>query len=358
MRCEMLDYQHADLLLAQSRELAEAAIALQFAHYPDLQRNCGVTGRARAVQDSVGHLQYLAASMATRCQELFDDYLRWAAVLQQAHQSPMRDVTVHCRCMQSVLSERLPHEAASVANQHIDSALEGLLPEASTEASYIERCNRPQLAGAYFDALVSTQRGRAKRLVLDALATGVGVQDLYLDVFLPCQFELGRLWQLRRLTVAQEHFCTAATQSIMSHLYQTFFDTPRNGLTAVIGCVGDELHELGARMVADFLELGGWNTLYLGANTPAHDLAAMVSERKADIVCLSTTLAIHIRSMAETIEALRVSAGDGRVPILVGGYPFQIDEQLWQKVGADGFAHDARAAIEVAESLVKRGTAQ
>jgi methanogenic corrinoid protein MtbC1 len=38
---------------------------------------------------------------------------------------------------------------------------------------------------------------------------------------------------------------------------------------------------------------------------------------------------------------------------MVGGYPFNIAPNLWQSVGADGYARDAQQAVTVAESLVK-----
>ena len=41
-----------------------------------------------------------------------------------------------------------------------------------------------------------------------------------------------------------------------------------------------------------------------------------------------------------------------QVRILVGGYPFNIAGNLWQSVGADGYAPDAQQAIRVAEELL------
>ena len=38
--------------------------------------------------------------------------------------------------------------------------------------------------------------------------------------------------------------------------------------------------------------------------------------------------------------------------IIVGGYPFNIDKDLWKKVGADGQAVDAETALKIADNLV------
>jgi methanogenic corrinoid protein MtbC1 len=63
--------------------------------------------------------------------------------------------------------------------------------------------------------------------------------------------------------VAQEHYCTAATQLIMSQLSPRLFGRDRIGRRLVVTCVGDELYELGMHMVADFFEMEGWDA-YMG----------------------------------------------------------------------------------------------
>jgi len=39
------------------------------------------------------------------------------------------------------------------------------------------------------------------------------------------------------------------------------------------------------------------------------------------------------------------------VKILVGGYPFKVEPELWKTIGADGSANGAREAIELANRL-------
>ena len=63
--------------------------------------------------------------------------------------------------------------------------------------------------------------------------------------------------------MAQEHYCTAATQLIMSQLYPYIFTTGKNGRVLVGTCVSGDLHEIGVRMVSDFFEMEGWDTFYL-----------------------------------------------------------------------------------------------
>ncbi len=209
-----------------------------------------------------------------------------------------------------------------------------------------------QLARAYLQALLHGDRQAAARLVLDAAEQGTPVKDLYLHLFQPVQREIGRLWQINRVSVAQEHYCTAATQLIMSQLYPSVFSSEKIGRTLVLTCVAGELHELGARMVADFFEMDGWDTFFSGANTPADEVVRILVEREADLLGISVTIDWHVEAAGRLIAAVRERPECAALHILVGGNAFNAAPDLWQRLGADGTAADAQAAIETAVQLV------
>ena len=54
----------------------------------------------------------------------------------------------------------------------------------------------------------------------------------------------------------------------LSQLYPLIFGQKRRGKRVLVACVGSELHEIGARMVADLFEYQGWDSIYLGAAVP------------------------------------------------------------------------------------------
>jgi methanogenic corrinoid protein MtbC1 len=160
---------------------------------------------------------------------------------------------------------------------------------------------------------------------------------------------------MNQLSVAQEHYCTAATQLIMSQLYPQIFAAERVGHRLVATCVSGELHEIGVRMVADLLEMEGWDTYYLGANTPADSVIRALVEREAQLLGISATITFHVSSVADLIARLRASDAGRTVKVLVGGYPFNVSRDLWRQVGADGCAHDAQGAVELAKEMVADG---
>lgn len=209
-----------------------------------------------------------------------------------------------------------------------------------------------QLSQQYLEALLQADRKQATQLIMDAIDNGVAIQDVYLNVFQRSQYELGRLWQTNQISMAQEHYCTAATQMVMSMLYPRIFQTKRNGRSLVSACVSTELHELGARMVADFFEMEGWDTYYLGANIPAEGIIDAIELRQADILAISTTMISNIPATEELLQEIRASEAGKTVKILVGGYPFNISPDLWKKIGADACASNALDAVTKASALL------
>ena len=209
-----------------------------------------------------------------------------------------------------------------------------------------------ELAHRYLDALLAARRDEAARLCLEAVeGGGLSVRELYLEVFQPVLYEVGRLWEADEISVAHEHFVSAVTQALMARLAPRIFVGPRRGRSLVAACAGDELHEIGLRMVADFFEIEGWDTYYIGANAPAAAIAAMVRERGADLLALSATMPSHREYAAAAIAALRADPAVAATPVLVGGAAFAGGG--WRELGADGYAVDAAAAVRLAERLVE-----
>ncbi|MCA1946260.1 MAG: cobalamin-dependent protein [Desulfovibrio sp.] len=217
-------------------------------------------------------------------------------------------------------------------------------PGASTEGADLGR-----LAAAYLERLLAGDRRTACALVVDAVKAGADVRAVYLEVLQPVQHEVGRLWQENAITVAVEHFCTAATQLVISQLFPYIISEAKLGLSMIGCCVGEELHELGMRMVCDFFEMDGWDTYYMGANCPLQAVLAAVAERKPHALCLSVTMHQNVPLAQRIIQAVRSQFPAVRV--LVGGFPFLLNPALAEGIGAHGWAPNAREGVRVATAL-------
>jgi methanogenic corrinoid protein MtbC1 len=351
---EHLNRQVCDALDQRRAELAAHLVARTFALRPAMEVRYPASGRERCREDAGHHLAYLAQSIAADSPELFCDYIGWAKVMLAQRGVPAADLGDLLETMMECLQQQLPVEQQRLACSFVAHAL-GKLPQMPDQMPS-QLPGKPPMTAQYLAALLAGERHVAAQLILAAAAQGTDVRDLYLQVMAPVQREVGRLWQSNRISVGQEHYCTAATQLIMSQLYPYVFATPKTRGTMVAASVAGDLHELGVRIVCDFLELDGWNTHYLGANVPMSSVIGALMQQRATLLALSATTACNVGAVEALIVALRLTPGCRGVKVIVGGYPFNAVPDLWKAIGADGSANDARGAVELVGRLMNQGT--
>ena len=347
--------QASQTIVDQLDVLARLAVDQQYALQPEIWKFYNQAGYTKSLRDAGYHFSYLAESLAANDPVLFLDYIAWAKVLFAGLRFQSQALTAMLGCMNQAVRETLPPDLAGAAYSYIDAALKHLSHTADRPDSFLlPESPQYELATKYLNVLLRGDRHSSSQLILEAVAHGASVKDIYLNVFQPCQQEIGRLWQMNQVSVAQEHFCTIATQMVMSQLYPHIFAAKKTGHRLVATSVGGELHEIGVRMVADFLEMDGWDTYYLGANTPTESILLAIEEREAEVVAISATISFHVSKVTELIENIHSSLSHLPVKLMVGGYPFNISSGLWQQVGADGYARNALEAVTVAHRLIEK----
>lgn len=339
----------ARAILDRRDEIAERIVSEQFERRPGLAQRYGTAGRSKCVQDALYHLSYLAEAIRASSPVLFADYAAWAKTLLDGLGIPAEDLVLNLECMRDAVLSLLSPESHAPVEATVEAGLAQISSSIASTPLLDEQAPLAALATEYLEMLLQGDRNTASRTIMRAAEDGTAVKDIYLRVFQPAQREIGRLWQTNRISVAKEHYCTAATQLIMSQLYPRIFATQKIGRNLVASCVGGELHEIGVRMVADFFEMEGWDTYYLGASTPAQSIVRAIKERGADILALSATMTFHVTPLAELIDRVRQANFDKPLKILVGGYPFNVSMRLRETIGADGCAVDAQEAVLLAE---------
>lgn len=209
-----------------------------------------------------------------------------------------------------------------------------------------------ELRARYLAAQLAGRRREALRLVLDeGIARGVSALDLELEVIQEAQREIGRLWQENTITVAQEHMATAISQMALSHLYEHAPRAVTNGKKVMVACVEGEEHDFPARLVADALDLAGFDVRYLGANVPTESLLAAVERERPDLLALSATMTFNVPALRDAAARVR-AATDGKLPLAVGGGACRWMAGLPDALGADATARDARELVDAAKRLL------
>ncbi len=348
-----MDKPDIHLIAKSTDELAKHITHLHFERNPELMERYGAAGKVRCYEDAVYHLNFLSEALTMNLPDMYANYILWAAAMLKSRNIPENDLHDNLNFVQQAIHEILGSGLSAVTIEYINAAKEKLNEESEESLSYITNDNPlKKEVDTYLAYLLQGKRHEATILINKLIQNGESIKDIYQFIFQISQYEVGRLWQCNKITVAHEHYCTAATQQIMSGLYSHIFSTQRKGKTLVACSISGELHEMGIRMVSDFFEMDGWDTYYLGANMPENQLLEALIEYKADVLALSVTLPTHVSKAATFIKKIRKHSALSDLKIMVGGYPFLINPELWKRVAADAFALNADQAISRANELV------
>lgn len=172
-----------------------------------------------------------------------------------------------------------------------------------------------------------------------------GQEELYLGVIQPVMYEIGRLWEQDEISVAEEHLATSIVGRILASVYQQLPPLKQTRGRAMVTAAPNEFHELGGRMLADILEREGWDVVFLGANTPAVELMKMLKKIQPRFLAISLTMPFNIDKVAAIISTIRETKDLSPLKVIVGGPVFNLDRELWQRIGADAWAENAQAAL-------------
>jgi methanogenic corrinoid protein MtbC1 len=156
---------------------------------------------------------------------------------------------------------------------------------------------------------------------------------------------VGRLWESNVISVAEEHMATAVTQFVMAQCF-SFIDRPAlcHGRMVLTG-VEEELHHVGANMVADVLEAHGWDVRFLGTNLPHRGILQVVREHRPDWVGISATTLFSLPQVSRLIAEIRATFPEGAPRIIVGGSAFRFSPDAWREVGADAVGASLEEAV-------------
>ena len=115
----------------------------------------------------------------------------------------------------------------------------------------------------------------------------------------------------------------------------------------VLATVKGDVHDIGKNIVRVILENYGFEVLDLGRDVPVETVVDTVREKDVQLVGLSALMTTTLKSMEETIAALRAAKLDCK--IMVGGAV--LTPEYAEKIGADWYAKDAKRSADIAKEF-------
>lgn len=173
----------------------------------------------------------------------------------------------------------------------------------------------------FLRSLLSGDRMGGSKLIHDLLNNDVGLRDVYEEVIKETLYRVGELWEQNIITVAEEHLATSVAEAIMNEFFADIVSKDRRQRKVLVGCVEHELHQVGAKMVADVFEMKGWDSFFLGTSIPLEELIRFARELKPDVIAISISIYFHLPQLDVMLARIAEELPD--MPVLVGGQAFR-----------------------------------
>jgi methanogenic corrinoid protein MtbC1 len=331
--------------------LVMQVVERQCAAAPEMPWSTNPKARLRCVEDNRFHLHYLAASIQAENPQIFSDYCGWVKMVLGKRGIAASHLKNNLEHWKAALLASAPEPVADVIIGYLDVALEHLpqYPEEPVPVVATERLK--PLLSQYIERILALDSAGAMQLIESNATDAASIFELYLHVLQPAQREIGRLWQVNSISVAVEHYATATAQQILHRLSRMV--PPRTRRNArIIGICGEgEHHCVGLEMVCSLCQLDGWDTYFVGANTPTDPAIQLARQLQPDIIAVSMTTLLALQNPRLLIAKLK-EAMPGTA-IVTGGYAATLGADLWKSFGADAYASDAISAVSAMERILE-----
>ena len=197
-------------------------------------------------------------------------------------------------------------------------------------------------------AIEAGDRASAVRLTNEALEASVPPRDI-LDAMTAAMGVIGRKFQDGDIFVPEMLIAARAMKEATAVLEPVLIEAGiRPEHTAVIGTVEGDLHDIGKNLVGMMLKGAAINVVDLGVNVPASKFVEAAREHGAHLIGISALLTTTMPNMRAVVEGIKAAGVDAAV--MIGGAP--TTPEFAAQIGADGFAPDAGAAVDLAHQLL------
>jgi len=210
---------------------------------------------------------------------------------------------------------------------------------------------------AYNEAVFETDKEAAFSVVYAAMAEGLSAEDIVFKVVIPAIEEMmANITRDPDANLAQ-HFMTAQIAAeVTEKMLEKFQQPPEMIGRVVIGTAAGDLHSLGKRIVMGCLKALMVDVVDLGVNVPPERFVDEALAREAQIIAVSAMM-VHTATgengARRVRQILRERGLEDRFRLVVGGAPYRFDNELYESVGADGWAADGLSAGKMIVDMIR-----
>jgi DNA-binding transcriptional MerR regulator/methylmalonyl-CoA mutase cobalamin-binding subunit len=181
------------------------------------------------------------------------------------------------------------------------------------------------------ESVISLDPDALERTLCDA-AIHLPRQAVVESVIVPMFERIGDLWKAGQLKILNEHLASNCVRNFLWDMLRSI-EIASQAPNIVLGTPAGQRHDLGTLSAALAAAESGWRPINAGANLPAEELAAAVSQFNAQCIGLSVSFLLDESQLKPELTKLRRYIGP-ECALLIGGFNDNRWNSLLKSVGA------------------------
>lgn len=190
----------------------------------------------------------------------------------------------------------------------------------------------------------------AARITAELLKT-MSEMDIINNLLIPALDKVGERYEKQEIFLPQLINSASASCEAFEVLKKSILSKGTGSVSKgkiILATVKGDIHDIGKNIVKVILENYGYQVIDLGRDVPIETVVETAIKEDVKLVGLSALMTTTLKSMSDTIEALRKSGHECK--IVVGGAV--LTEDYAKKIGADCYAKDAKQTVDFAKEIL------
>lgn len=186
--------------------------------------------------------------------------------------------------------------------------------------------------------------------VTEGLLKNMEELEVVNEVLIPALDEVGQKYENGEIFLPQLIQSAETVKKSFEVIKERIVKTNSNTISKgriILATVKGDIHDIGKNIVKVILENYGYEIIDLGKDVPIEKVVETAMKEDIQLVGLSALMTTTLKSMEETIKALRESGFMGKV--FVGGAV--LTTEYADMIGADYYSKDAKESVEIAKKI-------
>lgn len=199
-----------------------------------------------------------------------------------------------------------------------------------------EKLENNEVLNGFYKSLLEANLEKAIALSKEFIKSDDDIIFFWKKVIVSALYKIGSDWENGLITVGEEHTATSICQRVMAEHYSKIIQYIKSKEKILVITGSFELHEVGARMLSDLLEIEGFDTIFLNSKVSFDDIINTIYEEDVSTIIISSTIVSNIPKVNDLIEKIKATKDIKNMPIIiVGGQAYKKDKDARKNTKAD-----------------------